>query len=250
MERKEVLERKLSKRKSSSLWSRKSKRLSTLPVPVVPVLTSASAASSTDDVRSMEQLEQAKHDLPPPLPTSRSIVPEALADLPGWYNNTNWSQPAYYRQKFPMHNPVGPRHYRNYHLLPQSLLRGRSRPPSVFSPLFPPIAAAPASGSIHSDDNDDSSRKPAMSRSPSNSPLPTPSSSQTRVEDSGKPRSRKTSQTAHDGVDLMDVTDPWGTNYHHTSPYDVGLGSGPVSPEVDVRVISCWCFFSAMSNFP
>jgi hypothetical protein len=36
----------------------------------------------------------------------------------------------------------------------------------------------------------------------------------------------------------MDVTDPWGTNWHHTSPYDIGLpaasGSSPVDPN-DVR---------------
>lgn len=59
------------------------------------------------------------------------------------------------------------------------------------------------------------------SGTPSHSPLPTPDSSQTRVADSGKPRSRKTSQTTPDNVDLLDVTDPWGTNWHHQSPYDV-----------------------------
>jgi hypothetical protein len=61
--------------------------------------------------------------------------------------------------------------------------------------------------------------EPGPSRMPSHSTLTTPSSSQTRVAEGQKPRSRKTS----DNVDLMDVTDPWGTSWHHTSPYDIGL---------------------------
>ncbi|KAJ2966916.1 hypothetical protein NUW54_g13667 [Trametes sanguinea] len=59
------------------------------------------------------------------------------------------------------------------------------------------------------------------SRTPSGSPLPTPTSSQIRIQEPPKPRSRKVSQTAHDNVDMMDGTDPWGTNWHHQSPYDI-----------------------------
>lgn len=88
--------------------------------------------------------------------------------------------------------------------------------------------------SVHSiqDRSEDSTRLPGPSGSPSGTPLPTPSSSQVRIPDpSVKPRSRKTSQ---DNVDLMDVSDPWGTRWHHESPYDAGSIS-PVSvdsPEV------------------
>ena len=71
---------------------------------------------------------------------------------------------------------------------------------------------------------------PGPSRTPSGSPLPTPTSSQTRIHDI-RGRTRKISQTAHDGVDLLDGTDPWGTNWHHQSPYDVGHNHDRVSPE-------------------
>ena len=77
------------------------------------------------------------------------------------------------------------------------------------------------------------------SRTPSGTPLPTPSSSETRIPDlSGKGRTRKISNVA-DNVDLLDASDPYGTNWHHESPYD-GLGlngdRNPVLPDVpDVR---------------
>ncbi|KAE9400536.1 hypothetical protein BT96DRAFT_748396, partial [Gymnopus androsaceus JB14] len=29
---------------------------------------------------------------------------------------------------------------------------------------------------------------------------------------------------------MLDVSDPWGTNWHHESPYDIGLGSSSSSP--------------------
>ncbi|KAF9448189.1 hypothetical protein P691DRAFT_801238, partial [Macrolepiota fuliginosa MF-IS2] len=35
----------------------------------------------------------------------------------------------------------------------------------------------------------------------------------------------------------MDVTDPWGTNWHHTSPYDIGMPSGAANQDnSDVRL--------------
>ncbi|KAJ4485916.1 hypothetical protein J3R30DRAFT_3442855 [Lentinula aciculospora] len=105
------------------------------------------------------------------------------------------------------------------------MYRPGARPPSIFSPSFPAMGTSSMPERL-----DDAPRLPGPSRTPSHSPLPTPSSSQTRVADLGiKPRSRKISQSAHDNVDLLDVSDPWGTNWHHESPYDIGLGSsGPV----------------------
>ncbi|KAJ7751246.1 hypothetical protein DFH07DRAFT_745568 [Mycena maculata] len=144
---------------------------------------------------------------------SRSIIPDLLKELPSWYNPRNMRYPI------PLHNPVGPRYYKNHHLIPPSNSRPATRPPSVFSPSFPPMASGVPERS------DDSSRMPSVSRSASNSPLPTPNSSQT--EGMNLPRSRKPSQTAHDNVDLLDGSDPWGTPWHHESPYDVGLSSSP-----------------------
>ena len=142
-----------------------------------------------------------------PNPT-RSIIPESLKELPSWYQAESELAAATTRQfrgRYPIHNPVGPRFYRNVHLLPPS------RPASVFSPSFPPMSAEPT--------------MPASpTRTPSGTPLPTPSSSQTRIPDpSGKVRTRKLSNTAPDNVDLLDASDPYGTNWHHESPYD-GLG--------------------------
>jgi len=78
------------------------------------------------------------------------------------------------------------------------------------------------------------------SRTPSGTPLPTPSSSETRIPDlSGKVRTRKLSNATPDNVDLLDASDPYGTNWHHESPYD-GLGlngdRSQASPDgLDVR---------------
>lgn len=161
--------------------------------------------------------------IPPPRPffPMRSIIPDPLSELPTWFKTDEivFSTAAQYRARYPMHNPVGPRRYRNHHLGPASL---EKRPPSVFSPSFPPMAATA--------DRPLENKLPGPSRTPSGSPLPTPSSSQTRIHDV-RGRTRKLSQTAHDGVDMLDVTDPWGTNWHHQSPYDVGHNPERVSPE-------------------
>ena len=122
-----------------------------------------------------------------------------------------------FRARHPIHNPLGPRWYKNHHIFPPRA-KGDQRPPSLFSSSFPPMAT-----SSHTQ-SQDSTWAPGPSRTPSGSPLPTPNSSQTRINDPQvKVRSRKTSQTAHDEVDLMDGTDPWGQQWHHQSPYDVGL---------------------------
>lgn len=239
------MERKLSKRKSNSgtsIWSRKSVKRSTAPPPPrpqpapkqlsrqqPPLEASLQSKRDAEDELEMQKLEEQREnpDTLPALNSSRSIVPDPLNELPSWFSKDDWGSSTFRRTRFPMHNPVGPRYYRNYHLIPSSQLRPAARPPSVFSPSFPAMTA-------NSQERlEDLSRIAGPSRTPSHSPLPTPNSSQTRVADAnGKPRSRKTSQTAHDGVDLLDVTDPWGTNWHHQSPYDIGLNNNPVSPEV------------------
>ncbi|KAI0308299.1 hypothetical protein B0F90DRAFT_1681739, partial [Multifurca ochricompacta] len=159
-------------------------------------------------------------DVLSPLSPNRSIIPESLKELPSWYHTEGeWAAASthQFRARYPIHNPVGPRFYRNVHLLPPN------RPASVFSPSFPPMSTEPASA-------------PSPSHTPSGSPLPTPNSSQTRILDpSGKVRTRKISNTAHDNVDLLDASDPHGTNWHHQSPYDgLGLSSdrSAVSPDV------------------
>ncbi|RXW22597.1 hypothetical protein EST38_g3280 [Candolleomyces aberdarensis] len=126
--------------------------------------------------------------------------------------------------KYQIHNPLGPRWYKNHHLIPPSQIKPSMRPPTFFSTSFPPISTS------STPDNIGESANPSMGAS--YSPLPTPTSSQTRVGEGIKPRSRKTSQTTPDNVDLLDVTDPWGTNWHHESPYDIGAPtSNKVEPE-------------------
>ncbi|KAK0208853.1 hypothetical protein DFS33DRAFT_478335 [Desarmillaria ectypa] len=238
MERKEM-ERRTSRRNATgtSIWSRKSVRRSTQPSsqPPQPQASSQSPVAEkeisrrNEDEREMEKLEQREQpDSILALANTRSIIPDPLKDLPAWYlkDDLASNSVALYKMRFNIHNPVGPRRYYNHHLIPPSQ-KSASRPPSIFSPSFPPMATSSVP-----EQSEESMRMPGPSRTPSNSPLPTPSSSQVRVGDiGGKPRSRKTSQTAHDTVDLLDVTDPWGTNWHHESPYDVGLNNGSVSVE-------------------
>lgn len=177
----------------------------------------------------IESSQEQEQDQAPPRPQFpvKSIIPDQLAELPAWYTkDDDWAtaSAAQFRTKYPLHNPRGPRYYRNHHLAPPSRDR---RPPSVFSPSFPPMAAS-------TERLQDTAQLPGSSRTPSGSPLPTPTSSQTRIHDV-RGRTRKLSQTAQDNVDMMDVTDPWGTSWHHQSPYDAGMGherTSPVSPEV------------------
>ncbi|KAJ3853129.1 hypothetical protein EV368DRAFT_39563, partial [Lentinula lateritia] len=250
MEKRERLERKASsaKRKSQGhLFSRKSvkrssKTAATSPAPEPgPSLNPTTTITASklvgkqpeqkQDAGEMETLEQnEKNDSVTSLPTT-SIIPDPLKELPTWYSKEDWSSTPSFKVRYPIHNPVGPRYYRNHHLIPPSVYRPGARPPSIFSPSFPAMGTSSMPERL-----DDATRLPVPSRTPSHSPLPTPSSSQTRVADLGiKPRSRKTSQSAHDNVDLLDVSDPWGTNWHHESPYDIGLASsGPIAADVDL----------------
>ena len=219
-----------SKSPKKSLFSRK---------PVRRASTDAPPPSSTtnslppDRLSTQDSLTETSH-APGPLSRvpsldatlyspNRSIIPESLKELPSWYHTEGELAAATTRQfrgRYPIHNPVGPHFYRNVHLLPSN------RPASVFSPSFPPMSTDPTS-------------TPSPSRTPSGTPLPTPDSSETRIPDpTGKGRTRKISNAA-DNVDLLDASDPYGTNWHHESPYD-GLGlngdRNPVSQDVpDVR---------------
>ncbi|KAI5121136.1 hypothetical protein M0805_007134 [Coniferiporia weirii] len=149
-------------------------------------------------------------------PADASIVPDFLPVQP--IQDIPDVAALAFRSKYNVHNPVGPRWYKNHHLIgPQT----RFPLSSTFSPAFPPIPASAAAGS-----SADVGLMPGPSRTPSGSPLPTPNASQTVLGD-GPVRSRKVSQTAHDNVDMLDATDPYGTNWHHQSPYDVGGLNAP-----------------------
>lgn len=230
------IERRLMKRNSdgnTTVWTRRSfKRSATAPGPSLsqqqpppqqqpssfplpldnhPLTNTTRDAQGTE----MEKLAEQKEKL-----GGISIIPDS--NLPAWYNKDIWASvlPPMYKAAYRIHNPVGPRWYKNYHLIPPSRLRPAARPPSFFSPSFPHIHTI--SMPEHSLD---SSRLAVPSRTPSGTPLPTPSSSQTRVGDAAhKPRSRKPSLTTPDGLE-MDITDPWGATWHHSSPYDFGITS-------------------------
>lgn len=222
MQQREVVERKLSRRTSGSIWSRKSTRRSTHP-PIPPSFTTNPPVATLDadlerddEQREMQSIEEKEKtdSVSSHAPSSihartpGNIIPDPLSDLPAWYNPHDQHQG--HPPRYAIHNPFGPRWYKNQHLIPPAQ---RTRPSDVFSPSFPPMATG------------SEERIPTGSRSPSGSPHATPNSSQNEL---GKPRSRKTSQAAHDNVDLLDVTDPWGTNWHHESPYDVGLPGGAI----------------------
>ncbi|KAI6008361.1 hypothetical protein F5J12DRAFT_828250 [Pisolithus orientalis] len=208
-----VGQRKLSRRSPKntgggrSLWHRPSFKKATEGATATRNHSSALNADSTHSLVNMDSngvndaARPSQDDADDQLSIlfSHSIIPDPLGELPAWSKKENDMAAANvstFRIKFPLHNP-------------QASLHDRS---------------------------EDSTRPPGPSRSPSGTPLPTPSSSQVRIpETGGKPRSRKTSQ---DNVDLMDLSDPWGTHWHHESPYDAGTNSSPVSvdhPETTPR---------------
>jgi len=229
--------RKLSRKNSKngegrSLWHRKSSKKAAEPTATNFQARPSRLTNSTLSLTTMDSVDTQDNDTLPSF-LLHSIVPDPLGELPAWFKKESDMAAANvstFRIRYPLHNPDGPRWYKNHHLIPPS---SRNPPPSFFSPSFPPMAA-----SAH-DLSEDSSRLPGPSRSPSGTPLPTPNSSQVRIPDiGGKPRSRKTSQ---DNVDLMDLSDPWGTHWHHESPYDAGTNNSPVSvdsPEVAATAYS------------
>jgi hypothetical protein len=236
----------ISKSPKKSLFSRKPvRRTSTDPPPsttnALPSDQPSAQESSTETLHAPGPLSREPSSETPLSNPNRSIIPESLKELPSWYHTEGELAAATtrpFRGRYPLHNPVGPRFYRNVHLLPSN------RPASVFSPSFPPMSTEPST--------------PGPSRTPSGTPLPTPSSSETRIPDpTGKGRTRKISNAA-DNVDLLDASDPYGTNWHHESPYD-GLGlngdRNPVSPDVpDVRdfnsLMTCTKCVTSGAPFP
>lgn len=233
MEQQEALPRKMSRAPTTkkSIWSRKStKKASGAPISDEP----ASLGNFTSAMNYEQQLDSKEDDaekasLDEKADLARCIIPDTLRDLPTWYikeNDADVGHTISYRLKYPLHCPVGPRWYKNHHLIPPSQLRPAHRPPSVFSPQFPPMAS-----SLHDSQPEE---PPSLQRTLTGSPLASPNSSQPDV--ATKPRGRKTSQTTPDTVDFLDVTDPWGATYHHQSPYDPGMagGSSSVTPQTSV----------------
>lgn len=219
--------------RGDSKWKRKSLRRSETDTAAKPDKRKSAAPSVRSDKERQRVSTDEVQDVPGPLmmqhnwsssQVSISVVPDRLQELPAWYNHElerTAAATVAFRKRYPVHNPIGPRVYRNCHLIPPHRRQG-TRPSSNFSPHFPPISASTGDHSMHT------MSMPGPSRTPSGSPLPTPSSSQVRLNEIGvtaaKPRTRKMSQGApHDNVDMMDVSDPWGTNWHHQSPYDVGI---------------------------
>lgn len=221
MDQQPQAKRKLSKSgEGRSLWHRKSSKKAAESTATNFQARPSRLTNSTLSLTTMDSVDTQDNDTLPSF-LLHSIVPDPLGELPAWFKKESDMAAANvstFRIRYPLHNPDGPRWYKNHHLIPAS---SRNPPPSFFSPSFPPMAA-----SAH-DLSEDSSRLPGPSRSPSGTPLPTPNSSQVRIPDiGGKPRSRKTSQ---DNVDLMDLSDPWGTHWHHESPYDAGTNNSPIS---------------------
>ena len=213
VERREMMERKLSKRKSNP-GSRSWKRSPTVPPVESPITELTRDPPSNARLEKDSEEEKQQTDRPQQFPRLKSSV-SANAGVTNSKVKDTWTAVPLptFKVKYHLHDPLGPRWYRNHHLIPPSQMRPSLRPPTFFSSSFPPISSS--SMPEHSE------LAAEASGAPSQSPLPTPDSSQTRVVDGSKPRSRKTSQTTPDNVDLLDVTDPWGTNWHHQSPYDV-----------------------------
>lgn len=226
MERRDALERKLSKRKSgTSVWSRRSIRRSTTTPPIPPTTSDIPRIPSkgnlqgrdNNDAVANEEVQVNHNGAARQLASSRSVIVDTREKPAAWKEGGAWAAVPLptFKVNYPLHNPMGPRWYKNHHLIPPSQKRPSMRPPTFFSPSFPPMHTSSSPDHVM----DDSS---GPSKTPADSPLPTPTSSQTRVADGGKARSRKTSQTTPDNVDLLDLTDPWGQNWHHQSPYDWG----------------------------
>lgn len=226
MSRRELSERKLTKpnsgRSHASQWTQHRPNTA----PQVPFNSSDITRDATGQNSAVEKeaeqnelLHQSMNDFDMSTEKSTANLKDIWASVP---------QPTL-RTFYKLHNPLGPRWYRNHHLIPPSHLKPSMRPPSFFSTSFPPIGSS--SSPDYPDEGDETSR------TPSHSTLPTPDSSQTRVQDGLKPRSRKTSQTAPDAIDLMDLSDPWGQSWHHQSPYEFGQTTTVAS--LDTHDVSC-----------
>ena len=128
---------------------------------------------------------------PQPPPSSLVSTPSFTRKQGEW----NSAAPAYYESFYELHNPTGPRFYFNHHLAKKGVTR---------LPLMSP--------GFHTTSTTGSEKSNLSSP-----PIKTPDVSTLNLTQ----RTRKISTS--DNVDLLDITDPWGQNFHHDSRYDVGI---------------------------
>ncbi|KZT41387.1 hypothetical protein SISSUDRAFT_306140 [Sistotremastrum suecicum HHB10207 ss-3] len=186
--------RELDQRSSRrSRWSRKSSAKS------IASMTQEIIVSGHGDISPSVKGKERESDSESGPREGKDERPPSPGGPPAWHRKQgdwNSTPPAYYRSYYTIDNPVGPRWYLNHHLL-RADARSQLRPPlSHHHPAHP---------------------------STQNS-LPDPSQPH-------EPRKRKISAT-NPNVHLLDGSDPWGTNWHHDSPYDIGLER---TPEPTVR---------------
>lgn len=126
-----------------------------------------------------------------PKPTDMDI---AFERPPAWaVKSGEWTAPELPPQpRYDVHEPNGPAWYINHHLRPPQ----SAMPPSSTYPhsVFSPRSNNASSSQLNSQQSSSSLARPSRSR-------------QGRY---------------HDDVDSLDVSDPHGTQWHHTSPYDLG----------------------------
>lgn len=189
---------------------------------------------ASDDSRSLSDLR------------ADSLVPPLWSYDPSEEDPSRIAPPSSYRSFYKIHNPVGPRYYRNQHLRPSfnnPALSAALRPASAFSSAFPPLSALPPGspplhglGFGHTQLNPRNySPQPSSSNirfSSSESVLPTPDSTQPPYLGQSGEIQRKNNAIVNgpvvngaagsDPVDQLDGSDPYGQKFHHDSPYDLG----------------------------
>lgn len=169
-----------------------------------------------------------------------SLVPPPWSYDPSEEVTSRIAPPSSYRTFYKIHNPVGPRYYRNHHLRPSInlALSAALRPASAFSSAFPPLSALPPASppprglglghtQLHPHNNPPQFLSPNTSFSSSESVLPTPDSTQATILGQGGEAQRKNNNVVNgtvvsDPVDQLDGSNPYGQKFHHDSPYDLG----------------------------
>jgi hypothetical protein len=156
---------------------------------------SASSTGPTSPTRERFQSPFSTDKAMPMTPEENENAPFPQRKQGEW----NKTAPFHYKSYYEIHNPVGPRRYMNYHLLRKGPPRVGLPPPTAYGTQSSPHEHVPF---------------------PQDTPAITPQSSAISLPQ----RSRKISLTSpQDDIDLLDGTDPWGQNFHHDSPYDVGI---------------------------
>lgn len=164
------------------------------------------------------------------------LVPPLWSYEPQEHVNSHIAPPSSYRTYYKIHNPVGPRFYRNHHLRPlnNSAVSAALRPSSAFSSAFPPLSALPPASPpprglglghahLHPHNHPPQFPSPDTSFSSSESALPTPDSSQPAFGgETSLPKSVVNGTVVSDPVDQLDGSNPYGQKFHHDSPYDLG----------------------------